>query len=60
MANKLFLVETLDKLTSISPGLFSANAFVGLDGYIDFIQRAVKSQNENGPEYFTTIEEFAL
>ena len=60
MTNKLFLVETLNKLTTISPDLFRANAFVGLDGYIDFIQRAVKSQNEDGPEYFTTIEDFAL
>lgn len=60
MTNKLFLTDTLNKLANISPGFFGANTFVGLDGYIDFIQRAVKSQNEIGPEYFATIEEFAL
>ncbi|MCK5210962.1 MAG: hypothetical protein KAQ79_23190 [Cyclobacteriaceae bacterium] len=59
MINKIFLTETLNKLNTISADFLNANTFVGLDGYIDFIQRAVKSQNEEGPEYFATIEDFA-
>lgn len=59
MIDKIFLTETLDKLNTISTDFLSANTFVGLDGYIDFIQRVVKSQNDDGPEYYSTIKEFA-
>lgn len=54
-----FLTETLHTLKNLPADLVSAKAFVGLDGYIDFIQRAVKSQNGDKQEYFKTIEDFA-
>lgn len=60
MRDKHFLKETLNKLNQFSSDYLSSKAFVGIDGYIDFIQRAVKTQSADGPEYFNTIEDFAL
>ncbi len=57
--NKHFITETLNKLNNISPESLNVNTFIGLDGYIDFIQRAVKTQTTNGPEYFTNIKDFS-
>ena len=59
MTNNYFITETLNKLNDFSSELLNVNTFVGLDGYIDFIQRAVKSQTTNGPEYFKNIKEFS-
>jgi len=55
-----FLIEAQKILKKIPEHAFNKKVFIGLDGYIDFIQRAVKTQNEHGPEYFQTIEDFAL
>ncbi len=56
---KIFLTNTLEKLKKLDLKSLNRKAFVGLDGYIDFIQRAVKSQTQKGPEYFNTITDFA-
>jgi hypothetical protein len=56
---KQFLKNTLKKLSEVSDEQFVLTSFVGLDGYIDLIQRAVKIQTDNGPEYFETITDFA-
>jgi sugar/nucleoside kinase (ribokinase family) len=53
-----FLEKTLKKLKEGPKGDLQINTFVGLDGYIDLIQRPVKRQSENGPEYFDTITDF--
>jgi sugar/nucleoside kinase (ribokinase family) len=56
---KKFLENTLKKLSEVSDDQFNLNTFVGLDGYIDLIQRAVRIQTDSGPEYFETISDFA-
>jgi len=56
---KQFLENTLKKLSEVSNEQFNLNTFVGLDGYIDLIQRAVRMQTDSGTEYFETITEFA-
>ena len=53
-----FLKETQHKLNQISELSFHQKVFVGLDGYIDLIQRAVKMQDEDGPLYFETLKDF--
>jgi len=53
-----FLEETQKKLDQISELSFHQKVFVGLDGYIDLIQRAVKAQNNDGPLYFENLEDF--
>lgn len=58
--NIQFLIETQKKLEKIPKEAFNKKVFIGLDGYIDFIQRAVKTHNPQGPNFFETIEEFAL
>jgi len=57
---KNFLESALQKLSAVKEEDLSKNTFVGLDGYVDLIQRAVKSQTTKGPEYFETIADFAL
>ena len=32
--------------------------FIGLDGYIDLIQRAVKSQSTQEPYFFETLKDY--
>ena len=53
-----FLREIQKELSLISDLSFSYNAFVGLDGYVDFIQRAVKFQSKDGPVYFETLKDY--
>lgn len=53
-----FLIDTRKKLAQISSSSFSKKVFVGLDGYIDLIQRAVKMQGKDGPLYFETLKDF--
>ncbi len=57
---KHFLQETLQSLDEVSQKHKYIKAFVGLDGYIDLIQRAVKVRKSSGPEYFETITDFSL
>ena len=57
--DKHFLTEILQNLNNTSANVLNANTFIGLKGYIDFIPCTVKSQNENRPEYFTTINDSA-
>lgn len=56
--NTQLLEETLHKLNHISELSFNQKVFVGLDGYIDLIQRAVKTQTKDGPQYFETLKDF--
>jgi len=56
---KIFLTSALEKLKQLSSKTINRKAFVGLDGYIDFIQRAVRTQTQKGPEFFNTIADFA-
>ncbi len=58
--DKHLLIETLKKLNSNSAEINKSHVFVGLDGFIDSIQRPVKSQNSDGPEFFATIKDFAI
>ena len=57
---KHFLEKTLDQLSEYSGKKLEYKTFVGLDGYIDLIQRPVKIQTSEGPEYFETITDFAV
>ncbi len=56
--NRDFLEKTLKKLREASAVDSQIKTFVGLDGYIDLIQRPVKKQSESGPEFFDTITDF--
>lgn len=53
-----FLKETLAQLKQLQHSSFNKKVFVGLDGYIDLIQRAVKTHGDNGPQYFETLKDF--
>ena len=53
-----FLEETYTKLRQTSDLSFHQKVFVGLDGYIDLIQRAVKMQATDGPVYFESLKDF--
>jgi len=52
------LQNTIHQIENLSTSAFSQKAFVGLDGFIDFIQRAVKLQGSDGPLFFETLEQF--
>jgi sugar/nucleoside kinase (ribokinase family) len=58
--SKNLLEKTHRKLSEISEKKMIQQAFVGLDGYIDLIQRAVQVHTANGPQYFETITDFAI
>ena len=60
MGNKEILTAVLEKLDEAAAKIINTETFVGLDGYIDLIQKAVKSQHADGPEYFATIADFAV
>jgi len=50
------IATTLKALQATDTGVFSA--LVGLDGYIDKIQRPVKQQNKEGKTFFSTLSQF--
>lgn len=53
------LQELKDKLELLRQQTTSFKAFVGFDGFVDRIQKAVKKKRVAGNEYFTSITEFA-
>ncbi|MDZ7604241.1 MAG: hypothetical protein U5K79_01355 [Cyclobacteriaceae bacterium] len=57
--NKQLLQQTIDHLAATQEKINEIETFVGLDGYIDLIQRAVKSEKNGVKEFFPTIAEIA-
>lgn len=51
--------ETRRELNKRVTKIAGQKAFVGLDGYVDLIQRAVKTQSADGPVFFSTIAAFS-
>jgi len=52
-------IKTLiEKLSNLDLSKVDARAFIGLDGYIDKIQRAVESSEESGNKYYDNIADF--
>jgi predicted phosphoribosyltransferase len=58
-ATSTLLLELRDKLKLLQKQEVTFKAFVGFDGFIDRIQRAVKKKHSEKNEYFATIGEFA-
>ena len=54
-----FLTEARKKLDLIPESTYNNKLFIGLDGYVDLIQRVVKSKNDAGTQYFEEIKDFA-
>ncbi|GAB2583071.1 hypothetical protein [Spirosoma areae] len=50
------LQSLISRLETVEP---SARAFVGFDGYMDRIQKVVRSKSPTGSQYFDTIDEVA-
>lgn len=58
--NSLKYINSLtDKLETIKDEPIEKKVFVGFDGYIDKIQKAVKIRTKDSVEYYPTLEEFA-
>lgn len=53
------LFSILNKLKALSASMINHQAMVGVDGYVDYIQRPVKNQTAKGPDFFDTIEDFS-
>ncbi len=49
MENKEILTAVLENLDEAATKIINTEVFVGLDGYVDLIQKAVKSQHKDGP-----------
>ena len=54
-----FLTEARKKLDLIPESTYNNKLFIGLDGFVDLIQRVVKSKNDTGTYYFEEIKDFA-
>ena len=54
-----FLLSTQDALRQLPQTSLPEKAFVGLDGYIDLIQRPVQARTNDDVTYFSTIADFA-
>jgi len=50
--------ELIEKLNSASNQKINKKAFVGFDGYIDKIQKVVKTRTKNNVEFYPTLKEF--
>lgn len=48
----------LDSIKKNGASLNNFTATLGFDGFIDYINRVVKSETENMPEYYSTMKEF--
>ncbi len=57
--SRQLLQQTIDNLDTAQEKIYEIETFVGLDGYIDLIQRAVKSEKNGVKEFFPTIAEIA-
>ena len=58
MESKIIINELIVKLRNLDMSKVNVRAFIGLDGYIDKIQRAVESSSESGNKYYDTIADF--
>jgi hypothetical protein len=59
MDTKALLADAIQSLKSISSTPVTSQAFVGLDGYVDKIQKVVQSQIKQQSTYFPTIAALA-
>lgn len=57
--SKKRLLELLGRLESIFMADSSFKVFIGFDGFVDLIQKAVKKKEEKKNLYFNTIKEFS-
>jgi len=55
MNTKTVIEDLLPKLEKLDLASVNKHAFIGLDGYIDKIQRAVESAGEEGNKYYDTL-----
>ena len=59
MNSKQIIPGLIDKLSRTGQEKLDQKIFVGVDGYIDKIQKAVKLRTENAVEFYPTLTEFS-
>ncbi len=59
MNSKKYLPDLISQLSKLDRSALTSKIFVGYDGYIDKIQKAVKSRTQSDVIYFPTLTEFA-
>jgi hypothetical protein len=59
MNSRKYIPDLLKKLKDIKTGSISEKIFVGFDGYIDKIQKAVKTRSTSEVTYYPTLVEFS-
>ncbi|MBR9999276.1 MAG: hypothetical protein KFF73_09910 [Cyclobacteriaceae bacterium] len=59
MNSKEYLPGVIEKLSALNETSITDKIFVGFDGYIDKIQKAVKSRSVTEVTFYTTLTEFS-
>ncbi|NJO01530.1 MAG: hypothetical protein HC880_07430 [Bacteroidia bacterium] len=59
MSENLLLAQLAEKLASLADQQFLARALLGLDGYVDKIQKVIRAHQAGDYEYFGHIGDFA-
>jgi hypothetical protein len=59
MKAEKYLPGLISKLKKLDTNNLNQKVFIGVDGYIDKIQKAVKTRTAHSVEYYPTLKEFA-